>query len=240
MRRATHLQSSNGIIGWISIHALREESDFSAKLTRIKKNNFNPRSPWGERLYDYWYMVSLQDISIHALREESDTPPKFDIPFKYIFQSTLSVRRATGRYMQLKEKSGISIHALREESDLKLIVNQNLRWYFNPRSPWGERLPSVSFSLIRSYFNPRSPWGERRLALNLVEFMSSDFNPRSPWGERHSSFIITLRYKNFNPRSPWGERQTVLIVLLIGLAFQSTLSVRRATFQIITVSVNLT
>ena len=46
VRRATiHLQSSNGIIGWISIHALREESDGYGAYTRGTYSNFNPRSP---------------------------------------------------------------------------------------------------------------------------------------------------------------------------------------------------
>ena len=73
VRRATiHLQSSNGIIGWISIHALREESDGYGAYTRGTYSNFNPRSPWGER----------QDLAIILW-------------LSCKFQSTLSVRRAT-------------------------------------------------------------------------------------------------------------------------------------------------
>ena len=56
----------------ISIHALREESDYLPFLT--KKHT---------------------GISIHALREESD---RFSIPASHshiLFQSTLSARRAT-------------------------------------------------------------------------------------------------------------------------------------------------
>ena len=56
----------------ISIHALREESDFSTKFTRIEKNNFNPRSPWGERRRRDTMIYGYSVISIHALREESD------------------------------------------------------------------------------------------------------------------------------------------------------------------------
>ena len=45
-----HLKDDNGnyLIN-ISIHALREESDFNQKLSQLSKDNFNPRSPWGER-----------------------------------------------------------------------------------------------------------------------------------------------------------------------------------------------
>ena len=56
---------------WISIHALREESD--------------------ELSFD---VLAVEDISIHALREESDQRI-LDAGLAMEFQSTLSVRRAT-------------------------------------------------------------------------------------------------------------------------------------------------
>ena len=107
--------------------------------------NFNPRSPWGERLILVvpkavpaaisihalreesdvfsWLCATKCSISIHALREESDllTIKTSDIDLE--FQSTLSVRRAT-------------VKAL---SNVKLLLD------FNPRSPWGERLAEHSF-----------------------------------------------------------------------------------------------
>ena len=81
----------------ISIHALREESDMryffdkgcfrfkfqstlSARRATVRQpirvwrhNNFNPRSPRGERLYHKLFIKHKSDISIHALREESDS-----------------------------------------------------------------------------------------------------------------------------------------------------------------------
>ena len=125
----------------ISIHALREESDFNASA----------------------YERIQQGISIHALREESDlklhthstglilfqstlsarraTELKFFCFVRASFQSTLSARRATAWYdkfrnlacefqstlsarratdveIQERIKEKISIHALREESDI--------------------------------------------------------------------------------------------------------------------------
>ena len=56
----------------ISIHALRGESDASAEPVGGLTFNFNPRSPWGERL-------------------PASTAPA---PVR-VFQSTLSVGRAT-------------------------------------------------------------------------------------------------------------------------------------------------
>ncbi len=79
----------------ISIHALREESDLKSTVPIWVGPYFNPRSPWGERL---WFVVA--DIA------------------EPIFQSTLSVRRATKLpHYRAPKKHKISIHALREESD---------------------------------------------------------------------------------------------------------------------------
>ena len=106
----------------------------------ITTSNFNPRSPWGERPNN----VALPTISI-------------------LFQSTLPVGGATGPGEQLRGGLGISIHAPRGGSD----NNSNSRicngWYFNPRSPWGERLVFQQRSRNTRHFNPRSPWGERLL-----------------------------------------------------------------------------
>ena len=80
----------------ISIHALREESDLLiCRVVRFTQN-FNPRSPRGERLSSWRALAAERRvISIHALREESDVPAQHTL---FIWQ--------------------ISIHALREESDV--------------------------------------------------------------------------------------------------------------------------
>ena len=94
MRRATGLQADHADANGISIHALREESD--------------------------WGTCASNDcdftISIHALREESDTFCMV-LSFSIRFQSTLSVRRATRQRQVHRQWNTISIHALREESD---------------------------------------------------------------------------------------------------------------------------
>ena len=115
--------------------------------------DFNPRSPWGERLAKPLPLTSAKRISIHALREESDA---------YRLSGTAPT-------------NGISIHALREESDPTISRPVPPYLHFNPRSPWGERrVPSVLRASRLIYFNPRSPWGERRCGvptpttLNLI------------------------------------------------------------------------
>ena len=56
----------------------------------------------------------------------------------------------------------ISIHAPRAGSDAPAHLLQQPDFYFNPRSPCGER-PSPHMRRFRPrYFNPRSPCGERR------------------------------------------------------------------------------
>ena len=80
----------------ISIHALREESDFNCKQQKPSRDHFYPRPPRGERRRELVQADVNFLISIHALREESD----------------LFRHGQAGQHF-------ISIHALREESDSK-------------------------------------------------------------------------------------------------------------------------
>ena len=149
----------------ISIPALREESD--AKFMQIIQQaifNFNPRSPWGERHFEI-ILITQQD-NFNPRSPWGERPPK-NGPIKYhtIFQSTLSVRRATFYSRIIFNYFKISIHALREESDTVKLIRNSLLKYFNPRSPWGERLGHNRRFPVLSHFNPRSPWGERQVAV---------------------------------------------------------------------------
>ena len=80
----------------ISIHAPRTGSDSSIFCSISPHSNFNPRSPYGER---------LGFLSVRT--------------FLYIFQSTLPVRGATHRRPLHRQGHGISIHAPRTGSDSK-------------------------------------------------------------------------------------------------------------------------
>ena len=59
----------------ISIHAPREGSDWDSKNSDEYGNNFNPRSPRGERPRAPRHLPSSCQISIHAPREGSDPIP---------------------------------------------------------------------------------------------------------------------------------------------------------------------
>ena len=124
----------------ISIHALQAESDEQGRELYEKIEDFNPRSPSGER-----QQVPMCDL------------------FRLQFQSTLSKRRATNSvcvaanysssYFNPRSPSGerqtlsqnlanrniISIHALQAESDEKIGNTVYFKNDFNPRSPSGER-----------------------------------------------------------------------------------------------------
>ncbi len=102
----------------ISIHALREESDWERVEVRIFDYHFNPRSPRGERPEVKAKAKIWLKISIHALREESDAlPSDFLTPNKSISIHALREESDITSNDLITCDSSISIHALREESD---------------------------------------------------------------------------------------------------------------------------
>ena len=56
----------------ISIHAPRAGSDVKDYGEAMMQIDFNPRSPCGERRYDWWNGRTIESISIHAPRAGSD------------------------------------------------------------------------------------------------------------------------------------------------------------------------
>ncbi len=84
----------------ISIHALREESDYVKVKFFLRLRNFNPRPPRGERLG-----CPVVDAVV------------------CVFQSTPSARRATNAPHTALTRLTISIHALREESDVEVLAD---------------------------------------------------------------------------------------------------------------------
>ena len=106
-----------------------------------------------------------------------------------------------------------------------------LCFYFNPRSPCGER-PSFTLALARgfTYFNPRSPCGERPEPYARLPYVAL-FQPTLPVRGATCAFCFGSNGKNdFNPRSPCGERLSYAYFLAPIVTFQPTLPVRGATF----------
>ena len=168
----------------ISIHAPRTGSDICCNIFAIYFDNFNPRSPHGERLpYNFgfvllrvfqstlpargatkfnssnvqgqlfqstlpargatpipWLSYCHSQISIHAPRTGSDSIFPHKLFFLIIFQSTLPARGATHFGCPPFPFGSISIHAPRTGSDQTHLTPSPTTFYFNPRSPHGERL----------------------------------------------------------------------------------------------------
>ena len=203
------IHQNNNTLFSISIHAPRTGSDVIHSTTGgAQMDNFNPRSPHGERQCTYHVSLVLS-----------------------AFQSTLPARGATGGWIEVERNLShrISIHAPRTGSDTRAC----LRWlqapYFNPRSPHGERRHStvtVSDKFSISIHAPRTGSDD---SSSMSSAISSDFNPRSPHGERLSRSARTCSFRYFNPRSPHGERLVVIVTFFLPWRFQSTLPARGAT-----------
>ena len=100
----------------ISIHAPRGGSDSRPCKSCAHRLDFNPRSPWGERLGDYLGYPTKIDFNPRS--------PWGERPVQY------SVNVA---------ENNISIHAPRGGSDDGGFLDGGFLDDFNPRSPWGER-----------------------------------------------------------------------------------------------------
>ena len=80
-------------------------------------------------------------------------------------------------------------------------------WYFNPRSPCGERLVNEIMHNLEIYISIHAPRVGSDDIVREKHPPRNYFNPRSPCGERRSGDVISLLLEsNFNPRSPCGER----------------------------------
>ena len=130
----------------ISIHALRGEGDDNRDKDRERRQNFNPRPPWGGRQCRQCDNRDKDRISIHALRGEGDEK---DTAYKNISNISIHALRGEGDMTgRVNEPTAIyiSIHALRGEGDYTTYINYEKGKHFNPRPPWGGRLPKTSHS----------------------------------------------------------------------------------------------
>ena len=136
------------------------------KFSVLRQHNFNPRSPYGERLQYIAAGAEFVQISIHAPLTGSDysrlgrTALRSDFnprspygerrlaicaPDRHLlFQSTLPLRGATVHVVDDSGVLGISIHAPLTGSDCFPPYPISGRRHFNPRSPYGER-PRAAF-----------------------------------------------------------------------------------------------
>ena len=192
-------------------------------------DDFNPRSPHGERPPASGRDRRCSGISIHAPRTGSD-----EKLFAHQIATVISIHAPrTGsdgrRPRDRAPLTRISIHAPRTGSDDIADITITIWGLFQ------STLPARGATLFRAlrrahivisihaprtgsdvfadcnirrvtHFNPRSPHGERHVS-DFSEYLNAGhFNPRSPHGERRVFITSNERIKNFNPRSPHGER----------------------------------
>ena len=146
-------------------------------------DDFNPRSPHGERPDAPAASSAGRCISTHAPRTGSD-----------------SGAHACGFFRQ------ISTHAPRTGSDVMAEDFSHMTDEISTHAPrTGSDEDETRHAATSGNFNPRSPHGERRKK-PISPRRWKDFNPRSPHGERRETYTIIKATTNFNPRSPHGER----------------------------------
>ena len=235
----------------ISIHAPRTGSDGSVGRFAQEVKNFNPRSPHGERP-DPAPGTATPEISIHAPRTGSDAltvsiwkpkthfnprSPHGERPFfRHVyricglsFQSTLPARGATlvvsvGMLVWI-----ISIHAPRTGSDGEQVRLIHAPFYFNPRSPHGERPAVFRCRASCDAFQSTLPARGATVTISISFSPPSHFNPRSPHGERPAAGISGRCQTRFQSTLPARGATWMVLWMLFALQFQSTLPARGAT-----------
>ena len=194
---------------------------------------FNPRTPCGVRLNPGCRMTNCYLVSIHALLAECDhhTPTPKAAPAGFNPRTPCGVR-----------------HLWRYAYFLKRC--------FNPRTPCGVRPRPRDIVNFWISFNPRTPCGVRPLGNNhqrqMAEFQSTH-SLRSATIirrrlKRHqlvsihallaecdpSEIIISGKWQSFNPRTPCGVRPARVSRRGRKRMFQSTHSLRSATYAALT------
>ena len=128
----------------ISIHAPRTGSDTTFAGRQSSLWNFNPRSPHGERRCPKCRSMSPIKISIHAPRTGSDYAVLLLMVKRDISIHAPRTGSDAGMSTVNPGTLMISIHAPRTGSDSRRSSSDDLAGDFNPRSPHGERLLSIS------------------------------------------------------------------------------------------------
>ena len=236
----------------ISIHAPRTGSDFCKSCRLIINNDFNPRSPHGERrsgVYATRYSIQFQStlpargaterfrrvlqamsISIHAPRTGSDTKGTIQARLNTIISIHAPRTGSDKASINSRLSDLISIHAPRTGSDSSPRFPAESTAYFNPRSPHGERPADAQQHDHKAWISIHAPRTGSDLNSirwhGLLALFQSTLPARGATPTRYAS---PRGYRDFNPRSPHGERRTTIFFAIRLNLFQSTLPARGAT-----------
>ena len=208
-RRATFQNACGFELLPISIHALREEGDFSGRRPEMSRFRF---------------------LSTPSARRATPGRAGCQIPAPYFYPRPPRGGRQSGRGYR-KLRLCISIHALREEGDSAAATvisfipdfyprpprggrhnaGQGLErptWYFYPRPPRGGRPLTVLSVPTHTHFYPRPPRGGRQYYSHPISaFLNISIHALREEGDctPHKSNFVTSR-KYFYPRPPRGGR----------------------------------
>ena len=219
--------------------------------------HFYPRSPCGERPGKTYGALKHVHISIHALLAESDSaqtvpscPPaghfyprspcgerplkQYQAAQRWAFLSTLSLRRATLCSLPSAPilpgfLSTLSLRRATPGTGISYSVTE----YFYPRSPCGERLRDHRATQTDSNFYPRSPCGERRWwrTMRCAGCPISIHALLAESDQDGSNKFLTIAISIHALLAESDD--TSALVKLLSSGFLSTLSLRRATLQLI-------
>ena len=186
---------------------LRGATQMAAR--KVKRTEISIRAPLAGSDVGRDMQPVQPSISIRAPLAGSDLLYRRTASLASLFQSALPLRGAT-----------------------PLISVSFPRWfYFNPRSPCGERPPYAHRrGIANSYFNPRSPCGERRLGKRLEAAVAVGISIRAPLagsdaherGVSRSAPLISIRAPLAGSDSAMASTEVVPL-------FQSALPLRGAT-----------
>ena len=167
-------------------------------------DDFNPRSPHGERRPDVWQYTSAYIISTHAPRTGSDVPAFGHICDSAVFQPTLPARGAT--FPPLDEVKGLLVFQptlpARGATRARAALDAGHQISTHAPRTGSDAVPTSTLATIKLYFNPRSPHGERPDLFNSTKRLSNYFNPRSPHGERLDGMTSCVIHRLFQPTLP--------------------------------------
>ena len=166
--------------------------------------DFNPRSPWGERLFSFLGGDSRRTISIHAPRGGSDGAGLIASIRSHRFQSTLPVGGATTELDAVDLTIFISIHAPRGGSDAAAIGLLALVIAFQSTLPVGGATGLAAPTPRRGCISIHAPRGGSDRPVSGPCSTPGYFNPRSPWGERPHFVLPPIFYLSFQSTLPVG------------------------------------
>ena len=172
----------------------------------IDAQNFNPRSPCGERPCRVDKDESAVRISIHAPHAGSD-PARQDA---HAHGQDFNPRSPCGERLDghdsRADRGRISIHAPHAGSDgtgSEQLLQVRISIHAPHAGSDAFRCPPRG---ARLHFNPRSPCGERR-RYNALTATRSSFQSTLPMrGATAAPHVLARGIVHFNPRSPCGER----------------------------------